>query len=296
MRHTPDRPVRPGRVALVAGLVLLAALAGCSLAGGPATTATTAATTTAPTTASATTTTAPSRLDPGLRPPGTDAAALVDPEALLGAHADRLTADGYGYELRVNATVRRRFDGEPRTVRVARRSVAYVEPGSDRYRRTLVNAGTGVRFDVWGNRTTELTRVTVGNGTRYRIGEPTDPRSLTGATVLGPYLRASSFTVAGVDRQGDRTLVALTARGLAPGADPEAVLPPGASNLSAYRARLVVDPAGRIHRLTATGTYAVGDERARFRVRYRLTASEGVAIERPSWVGTVDRAANATGG
>jgi len=272
MRSVPSRP------AITVALALLIALAGCSLLGGSAT-----PTGTPPSTTS---TTGPStdRLDPGVRPPGINATALTDPDPLLDSHVERLSSDGYGYELEVNATVRRDSGGEPRTVRVERRSVAYVEPGGAEYRRTLVNAGTGLRFDAWGNRTTEVVRVIAGNGTRYQVADPPDGRALTGAAALGPYLNGSSFAVAGLDREGDLTFVTLTARGLASGVDREAILPPGASNVSDYRARLVVDPAGRIHRLVVTATYDVAGDRARFAFRYRLTATEGVAVDRPSWV------------
>jgi hypothetical protein len=270
------------RPAFVVVLALLVALAGCSLIGGP----TTETTTTTATTTTTETTTA-GRLPAGDRPPGVNATALVDPDALLDAHTDRLLAAGFTHEFRVEGAARQEIGGEPRLVDVDRRAVVSAAPGAAEYRRVLVNAGTGARFDAWGNRTGEFLRVTVDNVTRYRVGQPSGRRDLAGATFLEPYLRASTFVLDGVGSGDNRTLVRFSARGLAPGVDPATVFPPGASNVSGYRAELAVDADGRIRRLVAGGTYAVGGERATFAVRYALTADGGITVSRPDWVGVV---------
>lgn len=233
-------------------LTLLVLLAGCSLGPGGAT--------------------APSEVD---APPGVEDGTLTNTSASLSAHTETLAESGFESDLRTNATVAQLGQ----IAQVERRQRTVVAPGATRHQYRATNPDA--QFDIWGNRTVEVVRLQTGNQSQVRVNQnPTPVPVLTSETLLVRYLENETFTVTNVT-QGDPTLYTLSSS--EPPAS-EAAVPENATDVRDYRAVLVVDGAGRIHRFVATGTYTIEGQTGRFRLAYELVRTNGTRIDRPSWV------------
>lgn len=235
----------------VVGLCLLLALAGCSALPGFPT-------------------------DQDSQPPGVDDGELVDADALLDAHAETLTESGYSHDLVVNQTVETDDGTRERTTR-QRTSVA---AGAGQYLQQVLLSGGQLRIISWGNGTVEYVRVDSGGNTNYQRGNPTDARNLTAVTALAPFLTAP-FEVVDTDEVDGRTVYALRSTGRP---DHEGAFPDNATDVAAFDARLIVDEAGRIHRLNATADYRLDGEPGSYAFTFELTATADPGVSRPAWV------------
>lgn len=244
-----------GRTLAVLAVVLVVALSGCSLldGGGPG-------------------------LTEEQAPPGVSAedGTLTNASALLDAHTRRLLATGFTVELRTNATVVQR--GQHRQVR--REQVTAAAPHRAEYTYTTHNPAS--RLDAWGNRSVEVIRAKYGGQTRFQVGEAPPSATLTSEGVLARYLSSVTWEVTNVtERDGAPALVTLEST--APPEDPAAV-PRNATDVRDFEATAVVDGEGRVHHLTATGTYTIDGEDGRFRIVHDLRSTADPDVDRPDWV------------
>lgn len=248
------------RATAAAALVLLAAIAGCSLPGDGQESPTATATLSAET-----------------APPGVSAESgrLANASALLDAHEAALLETGFSYELRTNATVRRRNG----TRQIRRQQVTRVAPGRETYAYTTVNPGS--RFDVWGNETMQAVKVQYGGAVEYRRGNASKTSSLTGRALLSRYLASGEWTVADVATRDGRTLVSLTSDTRP---DDAAAVPKNATDVRNYRSSVIVDSRGRVVSFEASATYTLGGEDGSFSIDFRLQSTEAPGVQRPAWV------------
>lgn len=264
---------RPPRAAVLVVLVLCVTLAGCGA------------------TDPATTTARPSTTVSGTAelPPGVSNGELTDPEAMLSAHASALSEQGFQSELSLNATIRQRLggpDSELQNVEIRRRQVTAAAGGGARpYRFQSANLNSGAQFDVWGNETTEITQFQLGDGTQYQAGQPLSPARLTGAVFVERFLTTSSFTVETVEERDGRTFVTLTATGTE---NATRALTRHIDEVRSYEASIVVDGAGRIHRVSVDATYRIGGEEGRYEFRWELQQVGGVQPAPPEWLSQFD--------
>lgn len=214
-------------------------------------------------------------------PPGVEDGRLADAEALADAHADALTERGYSHEISVNQT--RVVDGEPaETNRAQRTSVA---PGAAEYTYQLINRGDlSSRFIVWGNESVEYRSVEAGGEREFSRSEPTGARALSGVGLLGAHLSAD-YEVAET-RESDGTTLYVLETTERPETD--AAFPRSAENVSRYRARLVVDPEGRILAFEAAAEYDVGGESAEYDLSFEVTELGDPDVRRPGWVDQIE--------
>jgi hypothetical protein len=249
---------RRAEIALAVALALLAALSGCSLLGGGASTGSSP-------------------------PPGVEDGRLVDADLLLEAHADQLARAGFRSELTLNATARQRLSGEVRNYPVAREQTLLVESGGTPYQFRTVNRRAGSRFDVWANDSRQYTRLSAGNAVRYAVGDPANTTNLAGVTRLEDHLRAAEYEVVETELRDGVRLYTLESGTVT---DALAAMPDRTSAVEEYGATLVVDGDGRIRAMRVEATYRIGGERAEFDLGYTLTQVGDVTTRRPDWVGT----------
>lgn len=207
-------------------------------------------------------------------PPGISDDGLVNGTELIQAHTASLAETGFAHDARVNATVVRR----DQLTRVQRNQTTTVTAAGP-YRRSLVNADTGFRVDVWANETTQVYRSQVGDRTAYRTGDPEPIENLTGRFFLRPYV-GGPFTVESVDERQGRNEYTLVSD--APPTQP--AFPPEWTDIRNYQARLVVDTDGRIRHLSVTADYTINDQDARLDIKYELTRVGVDSVDRPAWV------------
>lgn len=210
--------------------------------------------------------------------PGVEDGQLSNETALLEAHRTALLETGFVTDIRVNATTSRRTESGTEVVPVVRRQETRVRSDAAGYRFELENRGTGATFDEWANRSVRTTRLRVGEQTRYQVGQPRPARQLTGAAVLSSYL-SGAFTVESANETDG--LVTLTSTTPPDGS----TLPPNATDVRNYEARLVVDGEGRVHSLAVTADYTLEGESSSLSVEYGLTRTGVDTVDRPSWVG-----------
>lgn len=216
-------------------------------------------------------------------PPGVEDGRLVNATALTTAHTEQLLDSGFEHDIRTNATIAR--NGE--AFEVSRRQQTVAEPGASEYVFRLTNGGEGpaAQVDVWGNETTQVTRIQAGEQTQTGVSSPTAAAQLTTESRFAAYLSSGNFSVETVDREGDLTLVTLVG-GEPPG--DENLLPSSAvGNLTEYEVRAVADSQGRIHEFEVTGTYTVEGSEATFDLQYRLLRTDGPSVEQPDWAAEV---------
>jgi hypothetical protein len=228
-------------------------------------------------------TSSPSPTDTSAEPPaetvpGVTDGRLTDASALLGAHAEALTATGYETRIEVNATERLRGD----RYEASRLQQTIVEPGSGEYLFRLTDRAAGARFDTWGNGSVSVTRARFGDTTQYRTGGASDPVALTGTGVVGPFLNATELVVDSRRQNGTRTVVTLTSTGT-PTSDAVGVVPANATDVRNYQVEVTADTAGRILLVRASADYTLGGEASSMSVRFDLVRTDRPAVERPPW-------------
>lgn len=239
------------RASATVGLCLLLVLAGCSILPGFSE-------------------------DGNRQAPGVEDDELVDADALLDAHASKLTESGYTHDLVVNQTV----EGENGTRESTTRQRTAVAAGASQYlQQNLVLGGQG-RIVSWGNESVEYIRVDSGGTTSYQRGEPDDARTLTAVKTIRPFLTAP-FEVVDTDEVDGRKVYALESTGRP---DHEGAFPDNTTSVESFQARMIVDEDGRIHRLRATADYRIDGEAGSYEFAFELTAEEDPGVSRPDWV------------
>ena len=216
------------------------------------------------------------------RPPGVEDGSLADAGELLDAHTASLNETGFESNMVVNGTVRQKYGGEVQNRNVSRRQQLLMEAGGTPYQYRTWNEGTGVRFDVWANETTQFTRVSQGGTAQYRTGRPAPPSSLTGEGLMAGVLQTNEYEVVGAERTDGTTLVTLRAEG--PPSNATRAITRNVENVTSYRSTLVVDSQGRVHRLTVDATYVIGGEEATYHLGYELLKTGDIATQQPQWV------------
>lgn len=213
--------------------------------------------------------------------PGVEDDELVDADALLDAHASKLTESGYRHELVVNQTV----EGENGTRESTTRQRTSVAAGASQYlQQELVLGGQG-RIISWGNESVEYIRVDSGGTTSYQRGEVEDTRTLTGVQTIRPFLTAP-FEVVDTDEVDGRKVYALESTGRP---DHEGAFPANTTDVESFQARMIVDEDGRIHRFRATAEYRIDGEAGSYEFAFELTAEEDPGVSRPGWVDDIPR-------
>lgn len=210
------------------------------------------------------------------RPPGVaENGTLVDESALLDANTETGVAAGGVWEIRTNATVVQRGQ----VGRVARHQQTYVEPDATEYGYALENPATS--FQAWGNQSVQVIKANLGGRTRYRVAGPATNAELAGRPVLARQVHEGALNVTAVNRSGDTTLVTLETT--EPPTDSGA-FPDNATDIRDYRATLVVDSSGRVHRFEATATYTIDGEEGSSAFVYELLQADPPSVQRPEWV------------
>jgi hypothetical protein len=213
--------------------------------------------------------------------PGVEDGELVDSAALLEAHETTLTESGYEHDTVINIT--ETIGEEP--VPVERRQRVSVTAGGSQYiAQEITDGAIASRTITWGNDTVAYRSVESGGSQRFSEVDPFSAADLSGGSLLESYVSAPFEVVETTERDG-RKLVVLegTDRPTESG-----LFPAGATNVSDYEARLVVDTDGRIHEFTATAEYEIGGETASYEFSYELTALSDPGVERPSWVTEIE--------
>lgn len=219
-------------------------------------------------------------------PPGVEDGRLVGEQRLLDAH-NRLLLDA-GFEANGSgegAVIRR-----GQLVDATRTQDRTVESGGTEYRKSSRDVGQTFFGPVtrnratWGNESIEVRRTVERGDTTYERGRPTGERWLTGARMMGPYLRAGNFTVvARTSVDGQRRYV-LRSTSVENRTELARVLPQGGSNPRNYTATAVVDEAGRVHSFEATVDYTIRGERRTQHVTFELQSLGVDDVRRPPWV------------
>lgn len=212
-------------------------------------------------------------------PPGVEGDELVDADALLDAHADRLTESGYGHDVTVNRTGVR----DDVTVETVTRQRMRVAAGATQYERQTIYEGQG-RVVAWGNESVEFQRIETGGSEEYSRASPESARAMAGVNILEPHLSAPYEVVDEGSVEG-RTLFTLEATGEPTDED---AFTSGTTTVERYESRLVVDEAGRIYRLDVSAEYQESGDPGEYEVTYELTSSTDPGVERPSWVDAID--------
>ena len=211
--------------------------------------------------------------------PGVEGGELVDSDALLDAHASKLTESGYRHDLVVNQTV----EGENGTRESTTRQRTAVAAGASQYlQQELVLGGQG-RIVSWGNESVEYIRVESGGTTSYQRGQVEDARTLTGVKTIRPFLTAP-FEVVNTSEVDGRKVYALESTGHP---DHEGAFPDNTTSVESFQARMIVDEDGRIHRLRATADYRIDREAGSYEFTYELTSTSDPGVERPDWVAQI---------
>ncbi|WP_440010319.1 DUF7537 family lipoprotein [Halomicrococcus sp. SG-WS-1] len=267
----------------LAALLLATSLLVAGCVGGP-----TGGTTTAPTTdttdaADATETTTATTLDPANAdlPPGVDESGVENASALVAAHEDALAGTGYEFEYRLQ----RRYDDETTTVR--QHGAATAGLSSFVAKATVDGEAPITTSATWANESVVLRHYETNEGEQYKKQTRTDEPQreteslVTKATVLRSLLASGEFSVATVERVGDRTLTTLRADEYSGDGHFQ--------DVETFDATVVVDASGRVHEFTRTVETDDGHRRSEF----EITSLGPTTVERPDWAGQAAASVNA---
>lgn len=258
---------RPILVLATVGILLLA---GCSGTGGTATEPTVTASTTDP----QSTTTPASTPTPAVEfAPGTSADGVDNTSALVQAHLAAL--DGTAY--RVNAT---------QTSAQAETEIVVAEAG-DRLRLRTSATGT-TDTEVWETATRSITRRGSGERARYAVaGTGTPMAGFTGnltdlyVTIPLTAIQYGEFTYEGTTRRDGTRLLQFAATDV----NETAVAEGNVSNVTDYRATLLVSEQGVIHEATIDAEQTIDGESQSSRSTYTTTL--GVEPSPPAWLSEI---------
>lgn len=219
-------------------------------------------------------------------PPGVDDGQLVDETALLDAHNGQLRHLGFA----ANGSGELSLVVQGQLVDATRDQKRAVAAGGGEYRQSSRDVGqtwfgpaTRDRA-TWGNETLEVRRTVERGETSYERGRPTGERWLTGARLMGPYLRAGDFRVVATNWVDGQRRYVLRSVGVENRSRLERVLPRGGSDPGNFTATAVVDEAGRVHSFEASVDYTIRGERRTQRVSFALQSLGRDDVERPPWV------------
>ena len=230
---------------------------------------------------------------PDALPPGVARTGIDNATELLRAHVGTFEHTGFVVLGNGSGTVRRgAFLVEVRSIqrnRVAANASAY------RVRRSL-DAGPFQReVTAWSNGSVEYVRTREDGATNYSTASSRSLARLAGRGILAPHLRGGAFSPNGtVNGTGNGSSVVLVASSIANETEIRRAIAPDAEQVTGYRARLVVDPNGRVRSLDAAVEYVISGQNATHRLTYEVERSGAVTIRRPDWLDEGAVSANET--
>lgn len=216
-------------------------------------------------------------------PPGVSQNGVENASALVSAHTAALNESGYAYRLGLQGTVNVTVDNETSTQYET--NLTQTVRAEDGGRPAFVTAevqsvqseqNQSQAVAYWWNDTTTLARVSAGGGTQYAAFDQRPDQGQLYAPdeqYLQQVVGSSNFSVSGVDRSGEETLITLTAT------EANASM----QGVTSYNATLVVDSEGRIHSATQHAVVESAQGTQTVDLRYELTETSVSTVDQPEW-------------
>ena len=214
-------------------------------------------------------------------PPGVTESGLANASSLVAAHEDSLAETGYEFEFHANSRYANETSVGTQTGTVAAGLSTFL------VRTSVEDDSSTYQTTTWANESVALTAFTSDGDRRYQERERTADTQkeitsqATKATTLQSILESGEFSVASVERAGDRTLTTLRADTYSGEGHFDGV--------SQYDATVVVDSSGRVHEFHWT----IETADLRRESDFELTAIGPVSVERPDWAGAAAETVNA---
>ncbi|SDM80915.1 hypothetical protein SAMN04487949_2661 [Halogranum gelatinilyticum] len=215
-------------------------------------------------------------------PPGVSQDGVDNASTLVDAHSAALNESGYAYRVGLAGSVNVNDSETSTAYETNLTQTSRAEPGgrpafvTADVRSAQAGGNQSQTVAYWWNDTTTLARFSAGEQTQYAAF---DQRPGEGQLYApdDQYLRqivgASNFSVSGVDRSGEETLITLTAT------EANASL----QGVTEYNATVVVDSEGRIHSARQYAVVESGQGTQTVDLHYELTATSVETVAQPEW-------------
>ena len=226
---------------------------------------------------------------PDALPPGVARTGIDNATELLRAHVGTFERAGFVLFGNGSGTIRR--GGFLVEVASTQRNRVAANASAYRVRRSLVAGPFQREVDAWSNGSVEYVRTREDGATNHSTASSRPLARLAGRGILAPHLRGGAFSPNGTVNGSS---VVLVASSIANETQLRRAVAPNAEQVTGYRARLVVDPNGRVRSLDAAVEYVISGQNATQRLTYAVERSGAVTVRRPEWLDEVAVSANET--